>query len=308
MPYPIEKKLVVAISSSAVFNMVEADRIYREDGPEAYRKHQRERLREPFAKGVAFPFVKRFLQLNRLFHERPVEVVVLSRNDPDSGLRFFESCQHYDLDITRGAFVCGRDPYPYIGAFNASLFLSANERDVRSAIASKLPGGLVLPTTASDDEELSELRIAFDFDGVIASDEAEQVYQDSGLELFQSAELEKSDEPLSPGPLHNLASKLSYLQELEAARSRENPEFKPMIRIAVVTARNAPAHTRCVRTLESWGLTATETFFMGGIDKSRVLRAFKPHLFLDDQLSHLEGIADEIPCVHIPFGISNTPA
>ena len=230
---------------------------------------------------------------------------MLSRNDPDSGQRFFESCKHYDLNITRGSFLCGKDPYPYIDAFNASLFLSANESDVRGALQAGMPAGLVLPTQASDEPTSDELRIAFDFDGVLAGDESERVFKRDGLATFRNSEQEKSDEPLQAGPLHSLAQKLSYWQKFESKRLKADPNYKPHLRIAIVTARSAPAHTRFIKTLTSWGLAPTETFLMGGIDKSRVLRVFKPHLFLDDQLSHLEGISDEIPCVHIPFGIAN---
>lgn len=306
MPYPIEKKLVVAISSSAVFNMTAADKVFREEGENAYRQHQLDHLTMPFDKGVAFPFIRRLLNLNRVFPEqRPVEVVVLSRNDPDTGRRFYESCKHYELDISRGAFLCGKDPYPYVKSFNASLFLSANEADVRGALASGMPAGLVLPTKASDEPKTDELRIAFDFDGVLANDEAEQVFQADGLDSFHQTETKNSDTPLPAGPIHGLARKLAFWQKFEARQKRKDPSFKPLLRIAIVTARNAPAHSRFIKTLEEWDLTATETFFMGGIDKGRVLRVFKPHLFLDDQLSHLEGIADEIPCVHIPFGKVN---
>jgi 5'-nucleotidase len=306
MAYPIERKLVVAISSSAVFDMSAADTIFQESGVEAYREHQVSRLDEPFKKGVAFPFIKRLLHLNSVFvKEQPVEVIVLSRNDPDSGRRFFHSCEHYKLSITRGAFLCGKDPFLYIDAFNASLFLSSNESDVRGAMLAGMPAGLVLPTNAPDEPASDELRIAFDFDGVLADDEAEQVYQEGGLELFHHAERTKATKPLGPGPLQDLAKKLSYWQKLEVKRAKEDPKYRRLLRVAIVTARNAPAHSRFVRTLDEWGLTATETFFMGGIDKGRVLRVFKPHLFLDDQLSHLVGVCDDIPCVHIPFGKGN---
>lgn len=306
MPYSIEQKLVVAISSSAVFDMREADAIFREKGTEAYREHQQVNLQNPFAKGVAFPFIRRLLHLNTVFpKEEPVEVVVLSRNDPDTGCRFFASCKHYGLSISRGAFLCGSDPYPYVEAFNASLFLSANREDVRGAVDAGMPAGLVIPTKASDEPDSEELRIAFDFDGVLADDESEQVYQNQGLAKYHREEEAKANEPLQPGPLKGLAQKLSYWQKFEAKREKEEGAGKPLLRVAIVTARSAPAHSRFVRTLEEWGLTTTETFFMGGIDKGRILRVFKPHLFLDDQLSHLEGIAEEIPCVHIPFGKTN---
>jgi len=306
MPYPIERKLVIAISSSAVFDMIEADSVFHEKGDVAYRKYQSKRIDVPFEKGVAFPFVKRILKLNENFPEqKPVEVIVLSRNDPDTGRRFFNSCVHYGLDISRGAFLNGKDPHLYIDSFNASLFLSANEDDVNKAIKCSLPAGLVLPTKAKDEPQTHELRIAFDFDSVLADDEAEKVYQAEGLELFHHSEKKLAEQPLNPGPLQDLARKLSFWQKMEVKRMEEEPDYVPSVRVAIVTARNAPSHERCINTLNEWGLTATETFFMGGIDKSRVLKVWKPHLFIDDQMSHLENLADEVPCVHIPFGAAN---
>lgn len=306
MAFLSERKLVVAVSSSAVFDMAEADAVFRDKGPAAYREYQKDLKSTPFEKGVAFPFIKRLLHLNTKFRDQqPIEVVVLSRNDPDSGQRFFESCRFFQLDITRGAFLCGSDPYHYISAFNASLFLSANETDVRGALAVGMPAGLVLPSKVTDEQDENELRIAFDFDGVLANDESETVFRSGDLPLFQQHEQEHAERPLNPGPLKGLAQKLSYWQKYEAKLQRDDPSYTPLLRIAIVTARNAPAHARFVRTLEEWGLTATETFLMGGIEKSRVLRVFKPHLFLDDQIVHLQDIANEIPCVHIPFGIAN---
>jgi hypothetical protein len=218
MAYPIEKKLVVAVSSSAVFDMAAADAVFRKDGEDAYRKYQLDHLDEAFAKGVAFPFVKRLLGINKRYaEEQPVEVIVLSRNDPDSGRRFFRSCQHYGLGITRGAFLTGKSPFPYIPAFNASLFLSAHDDDVRNAIAAGMPAGLVLPTTASDDETDTELRVAFDFDGVLADDEAETVFHETqDVKEFQRTELSKAATPHNPGPLKDLITKLSFFQKLEA--------------------------------------------------------------------------------------------
>jgi 5'-nucleotidase len=307
MPYPIEHKLVIAISSSAVFDMEKANDVFVTKGEAAYRQYQAENVDEPFEKGVAYPFINRLLNLNTIFKkEMPIEVIVLSKNDPDTGLRFFKSCKHYGLNITRGAFLNGKEPHRYIEAFNASLFLSANESDVNEANKLGLPAGLVLPTKAKDEAQTSELRIAFDFDSVLADDEAEKVYQENGLNTFHASEELKAHQPLKPGPLQDLAKKLALWQEKEKRLSEKNTEYSPLLRIAIVTARNAPAHERCIRTLNEWGLIATETFFMGGIDKSRVLKVFKPHLFIDDQMSHLEELAAEVPCVHIPFGAANT--
>lgn len=307
MAYPIEKKLVIAVSSSAVFHMVEANDVFEKDGEEAYRKYQAERVQTPFERGVAFPFIKRLLRLNNIYtQEQPVEVVVLSRNDPDSGRRFYNSCQHYGLNITRGAFLTGKSPYPYIPAFNAALFLSATQKDVLGAIRAGLPAGLVLPCSAIDDETDTELRLAFDFDGVLADDESESVYRESNsVDQFADFEVQKASTPHNPGPLKDLITRIAFFQRLENKKAREIPGYKPALRISIITARNAPANERLVTTLNSWGITAAETFFLGGIQKKRILDVLKPHVFFDDQLAHLEPAASEVPSVHIPFGVAN---
>lgn len=307
MPYPIEKKLVVAVTSRAVFDMREANQIFDEEGTERYRQFQLDHLDSPLAPGVAFPFIRRLLRLNELYPDQePVEVVVLSRSDPASGRRFFRSCRHHSLAITRGAFLSGKSPYPYIGSFNASIFLSANQEDVVGAMRAGLPAGLVMPTATVTDDADHELRIAFDFDGVLADDESETVYRQSkDLDLFAQYEMDKAEQPHNPGPLKDLFTKIGFFQKLETKRARENPGYVPAVRIAIVTARNAPANERVVTTLDSWGMSATETFFMGGIEKKRVLDTLRPHIFFDDQLSHLEPAAETIPSVFVPFGVAN---
>lgn len=307
MAYPIEKKLVIAVSSSAVFHMVEANDVFEGQGEEAYRRYQAERVHQPFERGVAFPFIRRLLRLNEIYaEEQPVEVVVLSRNDPDSGRRFYNSCQHYGLNITRGAFLTGKSPYPYIPAFNAALFLSATQADVLGAIRVGLPAGLVLPCKAIDDEADAELRVAFDFDGVLADDESETVYRETNnVDSFAAFEVKKAATPHNPGPLKDLITRISFFQKLENKKAKEISGYKPALRIAIVTARNAPANERLITTLNSWGITAAETFFLGGIQKKRILDVLKPHVFFDDQLAHLEPTASEVPSVHIPFGVAN---
>ena len=309
MPYPIEKKLVVAVSSRAVFDMEAANEVFEKQGTDAYKAYQAARLNDPFTPGVAYPFIRRLLRLNDLYPERqPIEVIVLSRNDPASGQRFYRSCKHHKLNITRGAFLSGESPHPYIPAFNASIFLSANEVDVLGAIRAGQPAGLVLPAKATDDEQDRELRLAFDFDGVLIDDEAETVYKTSGgnLDLFFAHERSKAAVPHDPGPLKDLFTKIGFFQKLEAKRASEQLGYKPAVRIAIVTARNAPADERVVTTLESWGMSAAEVFFLGGIEKKRVLDVLRPHIFFDDQLAHLEPAAASIPSVYIPFGIANS--
>jgi len=306
VPYPIERKLVIAVSSSALFNLSESDRVFLEQGPKAYREYQKEHIDIVLEKGVAFPFVRRFLNINERFKkENPVEVVLLSRNSAITGKRVFRSIAHYGLDISRAAFMDGKSPYAYIPAFNASLFLSANEKDVLKAIDYGYPAGTVLPTKVIDDLADDELRIAFDFDGVIADDESEAIYQDKDLEGFYKYESEKSHIPHNPGPLADLFKKLSFMQKLEDRAQEEDREYKRIIRTAIVTARNSPAHERVITTLEEWGVSANETFFLGGMKKDRILTVLKPHIFFDDQKSHLESEGGDIPMVHIPFGIAN---
>lgn len=307
MPFPIEQKLVVAVSSSAVFDMNAADTIFRDEGIEAYRKYQLEHLDKPFDKGVAFPFISRLLRLNLAnSKEKPIEVVVLSRNDPDSGRRFYKSCAHHHLAISRGAFTNGKSPYEYMPSFNACLFLSANDVDVKNAIKNGFPAGLVLPTEAIDEEWDDELRVAFDFDGVIIDDEAEKVYQQTQDVLkFHESESMKSELPHQPGPLSTLIKKMSKIQQWERLEMRKDKNYVPKLRIAIVTARDAPANERMVTTLNNWGLEAVEAFFLGGIEKKRILDVLKPHIFFEDQLSHLATAAASVPSVHIPFGITN---
>ncbi len=306
MAYSIDKKLVIAVSSSALFDLSESDKVFRDQGTKAYKSYQEEHLDDVLGKGVAFPFVRRFLSINNRFkEEQPVEVVLLSRNSAVTGKRVFRSIDHYGLNITRAAFLEGKSPYSFIPAFNASLFLSANEGDVLKAIGSGYPAGMVLPTDITDDEDDHELRIAFDFDGVIADDESELVYQGGKLDDFVQHEVSNVKKPHNPGPLANLFTKLSTLQQLETREETKNKDYQRIIRTSIITARSAPTHERVITTLENWGVSADETFFLGGMNKERILNVLKPHMFFDDQKTHLKSEAGDIPMVHIPFGITN---
>lgn len=211
MAYPIHEKLVIAVASSALFDLSDSDKVFREHGEEKYRDYQRENKLNFLDKGVAFPFVKRFLKLNKAYPDKqPVEVVLLSKNDPDTGLRVLNSIKNYDLDITRAAFLSGKSPYEYIPAFNVSLFLSANPRDVKRAIDAGFPAGTVVSTGIEDNEEDDQLIVAFDFDGVIADDESQAVYQTRDLNAFNAHEVNKAHIPHNPGPLSDLFRKLSF--------------------------------------------------------------------------------------------------
>ena len=306
MAYPIERKLVIAVASSALFDLSESHDMFVKNGPKVYKEFQEANLNKVLNKGVAFPFIRRFLNINKRFPKQmPVEVVLLSRNSAITGKRVFRSIAHYELDISRAAFMEGNSPYEYIPAFNASLFLSANEDDVKRAINSGYPAGTVLPSKVMDDESDEELRIAFDFDGVITDDESETIFKEGGLPEFHNYEVANTHIPHKPGPLADLFKKLAFMQKLEDREQENDRDYKRIIRTSIVTARNAPAHERVITTLEDWGVSANEVFFLGGLKKERILSTLKPHMFFDDQRSHLESEAGDIPMVHIPFGIAN---
>ncbi|MGX1886937.1 5'-nucleotidase [Streptomyces sp. NPDC055287] len=310
MPYDLEKRLVIGIASSALFDLAEADAVFREQGEEAYRAYQEEHLDDTLAKGVAFSFIRWLLSLNDLTaaDDPLVEVIVLSRNDPDTGLRVMRSIQKYGLSITRAIFMQGRSPYRFMPALNMSLFLSANETDVREAVALGLPVGHVLGPAAVDEVDDGHLRIAFDFDGVLADDSSEQVFQADGIEGFRSHETMNAATPHDPGPLRDFLANINRLQQREEEERVKNPDYKIRVHVALVTARNAPAHERAVRSLKGWGVTVNDAFFLGGIDKSAITSILRPHIFFDDQVSHLVGTSRSTPSVHVPFGKMNEPA
>ncbi len=308
MAFQIEHKLVIGVASSALFDLTASHQVYLERGPDQYRAYQEQNIDTILGKGVAFPFIRRFLNINKCFpRQTPVEVVLFSRNSPETGLRVMRSIAHYGLDISRAAFMTGKSPYTYLPAFNAALFLSANEEDVKSAIAANYPAGLVLPSKIDDDDDDVELRVAFDFDGVIADDESETIFKrNNDIDEFHAHETKHVATPHQPGPLAEMFQKLALMQRMEERAQRRDPSYKKILRIAIITARNAPSHERVVTTLKSWGVSANETFFLGGMNKARVLSVFKPHIFFDDQLTHLKASpGGTIPMVHVPFGIAN---
>lgn len=308
MPYNLENRLVIGVASSAVFDLSESDAVFRSKGEEEYRKFQEQNLNSPLPKGIAFPFIKRLLSLNDLSPDPAdplVEVVLLSRNDPDTGLRVMKTITHYDLAITRAIFMQGRSPYEYIPALNIALFLSGNKADVEAAIKAGFPAGQVLDSKFDDDEQDRTLRIAFDFDGVLAGDESETVMQAAGLTEFHAHEVKNVMQPHNPGPLKEFLVRMAKIQSVEEKYKTEHAEYKNRVRVSIVTARNAPSHERALNTLKSWGVMANDAFFLGGIEKGKVLGVLKPHIFFDDQSGHLKSASAVVPSVHIPFGVTN---
>lgn len=298
MPFSLDNLLVVGISSRALFDLEAEEAIFRTRGLEAYRRHQIEHENEILKLGGGFALVRALLKLNELAHnQRFVEVVIMSRNSTETSLRIFNSIKHYGLDITRAVLSGGASIAPYLRAFNVSLFLSLHEDDVQLAIDSGTAAALLYQKPDNAFEELDQIRIAFDGDAVIFSDESERIYQTQGIEAFEHHERENALRPLPEGPFARLLKALSYIQNnLKAPDGRASP-----IRTALVTARSSPAHERVIRTLRAWDVAIDETFFMGGVAKSDVLAAFKPHIFFDDQLAHCDRAAPLVQTGRVPM-------
>ena len=299
MAVSLDGQLVVAISSRALFDFEEENLVFEQSDDRAYMKLQLERLEEPAKPGVAFSLVKKLLAFNDATTQR-VEVVILSRNDPVSGMRVFRSAQHYGLSIQRGSFTRGQSPWRYLKPLNANLFLSTHLSDVRAALDAGVPAAQVYPHSAHASEaHPHEVRIAFDGDAVLFSDEAERVFQSQGLSAFQAHEHAKASQPLLAGPFKPLLAALHRLQQ----------EGTPAIRVrtALVTARSAPAHERAIRTLLEWNIEVDEAMFLGGLPKGEFLKEFEPDFFFDDQTGHIESAAQHVPSGHVASGISNPP-
>ncbi|HUQ75725.1 MAG TPA: 5'-nucleotidase [Burkholderiales bacterium] len=299
MGYSVEGKLVVAISSRALFDFEEENVVFDRDGEAAYIALQYGRLDVPARHGVAFPLAKKLLAFNTPEAQR-VEVVVLSKNDPVSGLRVFRSAVQAGLHIERGVFTRGRSPYRYLDSLKANLFLSTNEADVMGALEAKCPAARVYPESAqAASRHAGELRIAFDGDAVLFSDEAERVYQRDGLDAFTKHETANALQPLPPGPFKPL---LEALHRLQSAAGTDVPV---KVRTALVTARSAPAHERAVRTLMEWNVSVDEAMFLGGLDKGAFLKAFEPDFYFDDQRGHVDSARLHVAAGHVPFGVAN---
>ncbi len=287
----------MAISSRALFDFEEENQIFEHGDDRAYMKLQLERLEQPAKQGVAFSMVRKLLAFNDAQTQR-VEVVILSRNDPVSGMRVFRSAQHYGLPIQRGSFTRGQPPWRYLKPLNANLFLSTHLSDVRAALNAGVPAAQVYPHSVhASDAHPHEVRIAFDGDAVLFSDEAERVFQRDGLSAFQQHEKDRAAFPLADGPFKPLLEALHRLQQAGTPTMR--------IRTALVTARSAPAHERAIRTLMNWNVDVDEAMFLGGLPKGEFLREFEPDFFFDDQTGHVDSAARHVPAGHVASGVSN---
>jgi 5'-nucleotidase len=296
MALTLDDKLVVGISSRALFDLEEENRIYEQHGLKAYSEYQQAHEGDILRPGTAFPLIKALHKLNT-DGKYLTEIIVMSKNSADTSLRIFNSIEHYGLNISRASLVGGVSIAPYLNAFRTDLFLSANEEDVQEAINANVAAGIIcshsnLPIDPKAD--IDQIRIAFDGDAVIFSDEAEKIYQERGLEAFAEHEHQNAMKPLPEGPFAKLLKTLSIIQQ-------GFPENEVPIRTALVTARNAPAHERVIRTLRAWDVRIDEAFFLGGIEKSEVLKAFGANIFFDDQTVHTEPASKVVPAARVPY-------
>lgn len=303
MPYDLTSPLVIGISSRALFNLETENKIYEEQGLRAYEEYQVRHENAILQEGSAFQLVRAFLNLNSLQAERLVEVIVMSRNNPNTSLRIFNSIEHYGLDITRAALTSGSEMAPYLRAFKTDLFLSAYEDDVKQAVDSDIAAGVILPGSPHVDpaDKIEQIRIAFDGDAVLFAAESERIYQHEGMAAFMEHERDHADVPLSRGPFARFLETLAHIQSQFADRDI------PPIRTALVTSRNAPAHKRAIKTLRDWNVHIDEAFFLGGVSKKDVLSAFGAHIFFDDQNVHTDSAAEVVPAARVPYREGDNP-
>ena len=297
MPDP-NNKLVIGIASRALFDLTDSHEVFEQQGVDAYCQYQIANEDQPLQPGVAFHLARKLLALNAADPANPrVEVILLSRNSSDTGLRIFNSIRHHQLPITRAVFTSGESPFRYVPAFGVHLFLSANPDDVRLALESGYAAATILPSHVGANDT-DQLRIAFDGDAVLFSDEAERVYKENGLQAFAESEVQAAHQPLRGGPFKNF---LAMLHRIQA----EYPVDQSPIRTALVTARGAPAHERVIRTLREWKIRLDESVFLAGMDKGPFLEAFGADIFFDDQRKHCESARQHVATGHVPHGVAN---
>lgn len=304
MAYDLTEPLVIGISSRALFNLEKENQIFEEEGVDEYETYQVQHESDILQKGSAFQLVKAFLNLNKLQDKRLVEVIIMSRNSPNTSLRIFNSIKDYEIDITRAALTGGAPIAPYLRAFKTDLFLSAHAHDVKQAIDNDIAAGMILPGNPHVDprSRIEQIRIAFDGDAVLFAAEAERIYQHKGMEAFMENERAKADIPLQKGPFANFLSTIAHIQSLFTDKE------KAPIRTALVTSRNAPAHERAIKTLRNWNVRVDEAFFLGGVSKKDVLSAFGAHIFFDDQRVHTDPASEVVPSALVPYREGDDPS
>lgn len=299
MAYDLEHRLVIGVSSRALFDLSEENELFETKGVEAYCQYQVEHEKDFLAPGNGFRLIEALLNINKIpGHEGSVEVIIMSHNSPDTSLRVFNSIAHYGLQISRAVLASGASLAPYLTAFHTDLYLSADEEDVQAAIDCGIAAGIIccdrIQTIDGEKEPIEQIRIAFDGDAVLFSDESEQIYKEEGLEAFEQNEHLRANQPMSQGPFAKFLKTISDIQ-------RDFPQEQSPIRTALVTARSAPAHERVIRTLRAWNVRIDEAFFLGGIAKSDVLKAFGAQIFFDDQAVHTKPASRVVPSARVPY-------
>lgn len=298
MAYDLEHRLVIGVSSRALFDLSVENELFETQGVEAYCQYQMEHEKDFLAPGNGFRLIEALLNINKIpGHEGSVEVIIMSHNSPDTSLRVFNSIAHYGLQISRAVLASGSSLAPYLTAFHTDLYLSADEEDVQAAIDCGIAAGIICCDriqTLGEEEPIEQIRIAFDGDAVLFSDESEQIYKEQGLEAFEQNEHLRANQPMDQGPFARFLKTISDIQ-------KDFPQEQSPIRTALVTARSAPAHERVIRTLRAWNVRIDEAFFLGGIAKSDVLKAFGAQIFFDDQAVHTKPASRVVPSARVPY-------
>jgi len=294
MSYDLTNKLVIGISSRALFDLEDENKLFEKSGVDEYSRYQIDHENSTLKPGTAYPLIEALLKINEKIGEDLIEVIILSRNSPETGLRILNSIENCSLEITRAGFTGGKSISPYLKAFEVDLFLSKDETDVQVAIDNSIASAIIYDPPEKFNSEIDEIRIAFDADSVIFSDESEQIYKEKGLDAFIENEKLNAEKPLPEGPFGKLLKTLSLIKD-------KQPEETNFVRIAIVTARNSPAHKRVILTLRTWGVHVDEAFFLGGVSKDQILKAYNAHIFFDDQDAHIEPASHIVPSGRVPY-------
>jgi len=294
MSYDLTNKLVIGISSRALFELEDENKLFEKSGVDEYSRYQIDHENSTLKPGTAYPLIEALLKINEKIGEDLIEVIILSRNSPETGLRILNSIENCSLEITRAGFTGGKSISPYLKAFEVDLFLSKDETDVQVAIDNSIASAIIYDPPEKFNSEIDEIRIAFDADSVIFSDESEQIYKEKGLDAFIENEKLNAEKPLPEGPFGKLLKTLSLIKD-------KQPEETNFVRIAIVTARNSPAHKRVILTLRTWGVHVDEAFFLGGVSKDQILKAYNAHIFFDDQDAHIEPASHIVPSGRVPY-------
>jgi len=294
MSYDLTNKLVIGISSRALFDLEDENKLFEKSGVDEYSRYQIDHENSTLKPGTAYPLIEALLKINEKIGEDLIEVIILSRNSPETGLRILNSIENCSLEITRAGFTGGKSISPYLKAFEVDLFLSKDETDVQVAIDNSIASAIIYDPPENFNSEIDEIRIAFDADSVIFSDESEQIYKEKGLDAFIENEKLNAEKPLPEGPFGKLLKTLSLIKD-------KQPEETNFVRIAIVTARNSPAHKRVILTLRTWGVHVDEAFFLGGVSKDQILKAYNAHIFFDDQDAHIEPASHIVPSGRVPY-------